>query len=47
MAVLDGEVNIDSASYALRSARVKMAKGVNVNWIRHLAIEADNRLTAD
>ena len=45
--VLDGEVNIDSASYALRSARVKMAKGVNVNWIRHLAIEADNRLTAD
>lgn len=32
--VLDGEVNIDSASYALRSARVKMAKGVNVNWIR-------------
>ncbi len=45
--VSDGEVNIDSASYALRSARVKMAKGVNVNWIRHLAIEADNRLTAD
>lgn len=45
--VLDGEVNIDSASYALRSARVKMAKGVNVNWIRHLAIEIDNRLTAD
>ena len=36
--VLDGEVNIDSASYALRSARVKMAKGVNVNWIRHLSL---------
>lgn len=45
--VLDGEINIDSASYALRSARVKMAKGVNVNWIRHLDIEADNRLATD
>lgn len=45
--VLDGEVNIDSASYALRSARVRMAKGVNVNWIRHLDIETDSRLVTD
>lgn len=45
--VLDGEVNIDSASYALRSARVKMAKGVNVNWIRHLAIEAETDKVCD
>lgn len=41
--VLDGEVNIDSATYALQSARVNMAKGVNVNWIRHLVIECENR----
>lgn len=45
--VLDGEVNIDSASFALRSARVRMAKGVNVNWIRHLDIETDSRLVTD
>ncbi len=31
--VLDGEVNIDSASYALQSASARMPKGVNVNWI--------------
>lgn len=37
--VLDGEVNIDSASWALQSAHVKMMKGLNVNWIRHLVIE--------
>ena len=40
--VLDGEVNIDSASFALQSARVSMAKGVNVNWIRHLQIECES-----
>lgn len=45
--VLDGEVNIDSASYALHSAYVKMAKGVNVNWIKHLVIENENALIDD
>lgn len=40
--VFDGEILIDSATYALQSARVRMAKGVNVNWIRHLSIENDN-----
>ena len=40
--VLDGEVNIDSASWALQSAHVKMLKGLNVNWIRHLVIENTN-----
>lgn len=45
--VLDGEVDIDSASYALRSARVHMAKGVNVNWIRHLEIECENAPVRD
>ena len=37
--VLDGEVNIDSASYALQSASARMPKGVNVNWIKHLRLE--------
>lgn len=45
--VLDGEINIDSATFALRSARVKMVKSINVNWIRHLNIEADSRLAGD
>ena len=45
--VLDGEVNIDSASYALQSASARMPKGVNVNWIKHLRLENDNRIVAD
>lgn len=45
--VLDGEVQIDSASWALESAQVKMMKGLNVNWIRHLVIENKNQLLAD
>ena len=45
--VLDGEINIDSASYALRSASVRMPKGVNVNWIKHLRIENDNHMIND
>lgn len=45
--VLDGEVNIDSASFALQSAYVKMMKGLNINWIRHLVIENENQLLED
>ncbi len=45
--VLDGEVHIDSLSWALQSARVKMMKGLNVNWIRHLVIENTNQLLGD
>ena len=45
--VLDGEVNIDSASWALQSANVKMMTGLNVNWIRHLVIETKSRLIND
>ena len=45
--VLDGEVYIDSASYALRSASVRMPKGVNVNWIKHMRIENENLMVND
>ena len=45
--VLDGEVNIDSATYALESAHVKMIKGLNVNWIRHLVMETQHVLIGD
>lgn len=43
--VLDGEVNIDSATYALQSASARMPKGVNVNWIKHMMLENENRPT--
>lgn len=45
--VLDGEINIDSASYALQSASARMPRGVNVNWIKHLRIDNDNRMVDD
>lgn len=45
--VLDGEINIDSATYALRSASVRMPKGLNVNWIKHLHINNTNRMVND
>lgn len=42
--VLDGEIHIDSATYALQSASARMPKGVNVNWIKHLSLECENRM---
>ncbi|WP_288903842.1 DUF5686 family protein [uncultured Alistipes sp.] len=45
--VLDGEVNIDSATYALQSASARMPKGVNVNWVKHLMLDNENRPTAE
>ena len=45
--VLDGEVNIDSATYALQSASARMPKGVNVNWVKHLMLDNENRQTDD
>ena len=45
--VLDGELHIDSASYALRSASARMPRGVNVNWIRHLRLDNENSPTPD
>ncbi len=45
--VLDGEILIDSASYALRSAAARMPKGVNVNWIKHLRLDNENLPTAE
>lgn len=40
--VLDGEIHIDSATYALQSASARMPKGVNVNWIKNLQLSAEN-----
>ena len=45
--VLDGELNIDSMTWALQSAHVKMVKGLNVNWIRHLVLDNEYQLIGD
>ena len=45
--VLDGEIHIDSASFALESATARMPRGVNVNWVRHLQLENENRRLPD
>lgn len=42
--VLDGEIRVDSATYALRSVSARMPRGVNVNWIKHLSLENENRM---
>ncbi len=40
---LDGEMQIDAEDYGIRSARVALSKGSNVNWIRHMNIDIRNR----
>lgn len=45
--VLDGEFTIDSTTMALRDAHVKMLKGLNVNWVRDMAIDVENQLVND
>lgn len=41
---LDGEMYIDSASYALHSVRARLPRKANVNWIKHLLLENENRM---
>lgn len=45
--VFDGEVNIDSLTWALESASMRMIKGLNVNWIKDLALETRSQLVND
>lgn len=45
--VLDGEFAIDSSTMALQSAHVKMMKGLNVNWVRDMAIDVESQLVDD
>ena len=41
----DGEFYIDAEDFGIRSAHVALSKGSNVNWIRHINIDTENRLT--
>lgn len=42
--VLDGEMLIDAESYALKSVTARLPKRANVNWLKHLVLENENRL---
>ncbi len=42
--VLDGEMYIDAATYALQSVTARLPRRANVNWIKHLVLENKNRL---
>jgi len=41
----DGELYIDAENFGIRSAHVALSKGSNVNWIRHINIDTENRMT--
>ena len=41
----DGEFYIDATDFGVRSAHVALSKGSNVNWIRHINIDTENRKT--
>ena len=43
----DGELFIDAEDYGIRSAHVALSKVSNVNWIRHINVDSENRRTAD
>ncbi len=42
----DGELYIDAEDFGIRSAHVALARGANVNWIRHINIDTESRKTA-
>lgn len=43
----EGEVHIDSLSWAMESVNMRMPRGLNVNWIRELQIENTNQIIND
>ena len=43
----DGEMAIDAEEYALRDIHVRLKKGSNVNWVRDMTIDVENRRLSD
>ena len=41
--VLDGEMNVDAEDFAIRSVHAALAAQSNVNWIRHINVDIENR----
>ncbi len=44
---LDGEMHIDAEDYGIRSVHAALAKDANVNWIRHINFDIENRRTPE
>ena len=44
---LDGEMHIDAGDFGIRSVRASLSKSSNVNWVRHLNIDIENRRTPE
>ena len=44
---LDGEMHIDAEDYGIRSVHVALSKDSNVNWIRHINMDIENRRTPE
>ena len=45
--VLDGEMNVDAEDFAIRSVHASLAAQSNVNWIRHINVDIENRRLDD
>ncbi|MBR5256701.1 MAG: carboxypeptidase-like regulatory domain-containing protein [Bacteroidales bacterium] len=45
--VLDGEMNVDAEDFAIRSVHASLAAQSNVNWIRHINVDIENRRLTD
>ena len=43
----DGEMSVDAGEYALRDIHVRLKKGSNVNWVRDMTIDVENRRLPD
>ena len=44
---LDGEMQIDAQDYGIRSVHAALSKDSNVNWIRHINVDIQNRRTEE
>lgn len=44
---LDGEMQIDAQDYGIRSVHAALSKDSNVNWIRHINMDIQNRRTEE
>lgn len=45
--VLDGEMQIDAEDFGIRSVHAQLSAAANVNWIRHINVDLQNRRLPD
>ena len=44
---LDGEMHIDAQDFGIRSVHAALSRNSNVNWIRHINVDIENRRTPE